>query len=237
MSNDEMKNSGMPHSSTDDLINDYLSDMFGGEPVPAIEPETSESGAIESSVVESSIFEPSVVESRVVEPGVVEPGVVEPGVVESSTVEPDPFVTESVESLDAIQMQELSSGLDSLKGESAVALEPLAPPATVKEDSYIEGMSSSNAVIDVFGGHRVSTIEAISSDMSLIPTIKLIKDVEDTSVRSQCEAQIILLTFLFYLRKPLSPRVRKSFLDYSEQAIDDYYAAFWLKESAAERLQ
>lgn len=154
-------NSGMPHQRTDDLLADYLSDMFGEESVPASQ-------------------------------------------VASEEIGQNLFVSSNIEDEEA-RLQQVEAEV-----------------------------STTTQILDVFGGNRVNTMAPIASDMSLIPTIKLVKDFEDNSYRSQCEAQIVLMTFLFYLRKPLSPRVRQTFLDYSEQAIDDYYAAFWLAESARE---
>ena len=172
-------NSGTPHLSTDDLINDYLNDMFGQQSVPVTK-------------VDDLVHEVS--------------------------VDSKSDLSQSIENTSAANTKASTSRNNEL---GVTLVEKTCP----------------DSVIDVFGGNRVSTIEVISSDLSLVPTIKLIRDENDKGYRSQCEAQIILLTFLFYLRKPLSPRVRKSFLDFSEQAIDDYYAAFWLAESAAESLQ
>jgi hypothetical protein len=137
---------------------------------------------------------------------------------------------------DSQQVKELSGQQKLSAATSPEALESRSTLSAELSLAQTDGNSAS-AVIDVFGGPRVKSVEPIPSDMSLIPTIKLIRDLDDKHIRTQSEAQILLLTFLFYLRKPLSPRVRQSFLDFSEQAIDDYYAAFWLKESAAESLQ
>ena len=175
----------MPRSSTDELLNDYLSDMFGDEPA-------------------------------------------------------------RIEKTDVQLKSEAREPSDAVLSASVSMTNLVNQPAKLHEEARLSNISpflqenqlaKSATVIDTLGASRVYAIELIFPDLFLIPTIKLLRDADDVAYRSQREAHTILLTFLFYLRKPLSPRVRKCFLDYSEQAIDDYYAAFWLAGKSAESLQ
>ena len=71
----------------------------------------------------------------------------------------------------------------------------------------------------------------IENGYFLIPTIKVHYLGGNQPIRSQVESIVILLTNLYYLRRPLSPRVRQCFLDFSEQVIDDYQASKWIKHT------
>jgi len=68
-------------------------------------------------------------------------------------------------------------------------------------------------------------------DRSLITTIKLHQSIEPQRLHTQEESLIILLTNLYFLRRPLPPKVRQCFLDLSEQAIDDFHASKWIKQT------
>ena len=74
--------------------------------------------------------------------------------------------------------------------------------------------------------------EPISNQFSLVPTIKIVSNLELQLIRSQVEATIILLTNLYFLRRPLPPKVRQYILILSEQVIDDFNAAYWLQGHA-----
>lgn len=76
----------------------------------------------------------------------------------------------------------------------------------------------------------VKSTEKIKKQFSLIPTIKIVSSSEDQAIRTQAESLIILLTNLYFLRRPLSPKVRQYILNLSEQVIDDFNAAYWLQD-------
>lgn len=204
-----------PHSSTEDLLNDYLSDMFGSDPVPVSKPNDSSCSSAEHTS-ENYLNESSAQISESAH------------VSEQENISADcEFAEEANLTNEGRQNQGGSvtsrkpSHVDSVTSVTRVASEP----------------QCAQPVLGILGGSTVKTTEAISPDLSLIPTIKMVREDDDQSFRSQCEAQIVLLTFLYYLRKPLSPRVRQCFLDYSEQAIDDYYAALWLAEQSVESVR
>jgi len=64
----------------------------------------------------------------------------------------------------------------------------------------------------------------------LIPTIKLFPADATKKIRSREESMLILLNNLYFLRRPLSARVRQCFLDLSEQMLEDYLVAAWDKQ-------
>jgi len=68
-------------------------------------------------------------------------------------------------------------------------------------------------------------------DCGLIPTLKVLHSTEPQRLHTQEESLIILLTNLYYLRRPLPPRVRQCFLDLSERVIDDFHASKWLNQT------
>lgn len=68
---------------------------------------------------------------------------------------------------------------------------------------------------------------AIKSGFFLVPTIKLLSDEDSNHIYCREDAVLILLNNLYFLRRPLSPRVRQCFLDLSERVIDDYHASDW----------
>jgi hypothetical protein len=74
----------------------------------------------------------------------------------------------------------------------------------------------------------------IESGFYLIPTIKLYSTLEQQEIRNQTETLIVLFSNLYFLRRPLTPRVRQLFLDISEQNLDDFHAAKWLALAAQE---
>jgi hypothetical protein len=74
--------------------------------------------------------------------------------------------------------------------------------------------------------------KCISKQFSLIPTIKIVSNSEDQVIRTQVESTIILLTNLYFLRRPLPPKVRQYILILSEQVIDGFNAAYWLQGNA-----
>jgi hypothetical protein len=76
----------------------------------------------------------------------------------------------------------------------------------------------------------VKSTEKIKKQFSLIPTIKIVSSSDDQAIRTQAESLIILLTNLYFLRRPLSPKVRQYILNLSEQVIDDFNAAYWLQD-------
>ena len=65
---------------------------------------------------------------------------------------------------------------------------------------------------------------------SLVPTIPLPSSKFTIKKYSKVQAILILLNALYYLRRPLSFKVRHCFLDLAEQMINDYhYAEFKLR--------
>lgn len=76
---------------------------------------------------------------------------------------------------------------------------------------------------------QVAPIELIQKQFSLVPTIKLSSASQAQTLRTQTESIIILLTNLYFLRRPLPPKVRRYILNLSEQVIDDFHAAVWLR--------
>mgnify|MGYP003635869163 FL=1 len=110
-----------------------------------------------------------------------------------------------------------------------------------KSDDYIQDYLS-----DIWGGTSESLIQPLVSEAqtdlqriknpssiqraySLIPTIQLQAHSEGQKIRSQFDSMIILLTNLYFLRRPLPPKVRQFILDLSEQVIDDFNAAYWMQ--------
>jgi len=68
---------------------------------------------------------------------------------------------------------------------------------------------------------------SIEHNCYLVPTIKLLSSDAGNENYSKEQAILILLNALYFLRRPLSPRVRQCFLNLSEQVIDDYqFASF-----------
>jgi hypothetical protein len=94
---------------------------------------------------------------------------------------------------------------------------------TVPLCTFFEGASSDETPI-----HQANIIaESIQPSCFLVPTIKLLSSNSGNEGYSQPQAILILLTVLYFLRRPLSPRVRQCFLNLSEQVIDDYqFASF-----------
>jgi len=68
---------------------------------------------------------------------------------------------------------------------------------------------------------------SIEDSCFLVPTIKLLASNAGNEGYSKEEALLILLSNLYFLRRPLSPKVRQCFLNLSEQVIDDYHFALW----------
>lgn len=99
-----------------------------------------------------------------------------------------------------------------------------------KTDDFIQDYLS-----DILGSpsepveKNVSSYTAIPPQYSLIPTIKLYGHNESQKLRPQVEAMIILFTNLYFLRREISPKLRRFILDLSEQVIDDFNAAYWLQ--------
>lgn len=79
---------------------------------------------------------------------------------------------------------------------------------------------------------RISThaIRALDRRYSLVPTLKYQIAGDVSILRDQTDLLILLLCNLYLLRRPLSPKVRQFILTSSEQLIDDFNAAFWLKQ-------
>jgi len=63
---------------------------------------------------------------------------------------------------------------------------------------------------------------SIQHNCFLVPTIKLLSSHAGNESYSKEQAILILLNALYFLRRPLSPRVRQCFLNLSEQVINDY---------------
>lgn len=186
--------SGTPHASTDDLLNDYLSDMFGSE---------SPCAADEELVVSDPLLIENVSE-----------------VAELSHVESQDAVLLSKSNAESAShgLSVDGSGMDSLSTKTLVLDEPEQHECSVR---------------NILNEARPSISKPIPLGYSLVPTINL-THCANGGFRTQSEAQIILLSLLFYLRRPLSPRVRLCFLNFAEQAIDDYHAAFWLSARASQ---
>ena len=68
---------------------------------------------------------------------------------------------------------------------------------------------------------------SIDAGSFLVPTIKLLASNAGNEGYSKEDALLILLSNLYFLRRPLSPKVRQCFLNLSEQVIDDYRFALW----------
>jgi hypothetical protein len=98
-----------------------------------------------------------------------------------------------------------------------------------KEQQLSESMVTVQDSAQSTVSERIQNTISISPKYSLIPTIKLHKHNEAQAIRSQVDYMIILLTNLYFLRRPLSPKLRQFILDLSEQAIDDFNAAYWLQ--------
>jgi hypothetical protein len=191
--------SGTQHASTDDLLSDYLNDMFGSEPPCATEEAL-------------LINEPLLVENLCQLEGEV------PEKIEASGAKSAVSVSTSKSGGASYERKAERSGLQPHKAKTLVLDDPERQEC---------------AVSNILNESRPSISEAIPLAYSLVPTINLTRHVDDDSFRTQSEAQIILLSLLFFLRRPLSPKVRQCFLNFSEQAIDDYHAAFWLSAHAS----
>jgi len=72
----------------------------------------------------------------------------------------------------------------------------------------------------------------IQHNCFLVPTLKLLSSNAGNECYSQARAILILLNALYFLRRPLSPRVRQCFLSLSEQMIDDYQFASFKQQMA-----
>jgi len=86
-----------------------------------------------------------------------------------------------------------------------------------------------NEVSDDAGYLKDTAILPISIEHNcyLVPTIKLLSSNAGNESYSKEQAVLILLNALYFLRRPLSPKVRQCFLNLSEQVIDDYqFASF-----------
>jgi len=105
--------------------------------------------------------------------------------------------------------------------------------ATFKSELYNRSHSS---VADVLNDkptqsqHQHLKTSSIQDGLHITLTINPFNS-GSTKLRSPNEAIIILLTNLYFLRRPLSPRVRQSFLILSEQVIDDYQASQWIENT------
>jgi len=94
---------------------------------------------------------------------------------------------------------------------------------TVPISAFFQGASKK-------GGYIKDTVilpVSIEHNCYLVPTIKLLSSNAGNANYSKEQAILILLNALYFLRRPLSPRVRQCFLNLSEQVIDDYqFASF-----------
>lgn len=72
--------------------------------------------------------------------------------------------------------------------------------------------------------HEEASVVAVSiqQDCFLVPTIKLLTKNAYKERYSKVQAVFILLSSLYFLRRPLTPKVRQCFLSLSEQVINDY---------------
>ncbi len=85
--------------------------------------------------------------------------------------------------------------------------------------------SSDISTLDILESREINTDVlpvSIESRYFLVPTIKLLFSNGGTETYSKEVAILILLTSLYFLRRPLSPKVRQCFLSLSKQVIDDY---------------
>jgi hypothetical protein len=72
---------------------------------------------------------------------------------------------------------------------------------------------------------------SVERHLSLVPTLKY----DHGNSRMPCQTDLLILLFchLYLLRRPLSPRVRQAILDVCAHIIEDFHAAFWLKQLSA----
>jgi len=86
--------------------------------------------------------------------------------------------------------------------------------------------SASDVSIDSQSDHYVLPV-SIEDGCFLVPTIKLLASNAGNEGYCKEDALLILLNSLYFLRRPLPPKVRQCFLNLSEQVIDDYQFASW----------
>ena len=113
---------------------------------------------------------------------------------------------------------------ESTDADDAIFVEPEVTPFFVEPEVTPFFVEPEVTPLDSFYDHQ-------KNDCSLIPTIKLHHSTEPQRLHTQEESMIILLTNLYYLRRPLPPKVRQCFLDLSERAIDDFHASKWLNQA------
>jgi len=85
-------------------------------------------------------------------------------------------------------------------------------------------------VISTLSQASAHTNRTLDRRYSLVPTLKYQTASDVSLLRDQTDLLILLLCNLYLLRRPLSPKVRQFILTSSEQLIDDFNAAFWLKQ-------
>jgi len=98
-------------------------------------------------------------------------------------------------------------------------------------DKPIDEIHDNNVIETVSSALLLKRSDCIRRHFSLIPTIKIATNLEEQFIRTQVESTLILMTNLYFLRRPLSPKVRQYILILSEQVIDDFNAAYWLESN------